>query len=59
MEIFVAYWVRRTKESCVKKDAWLCSECEGVFTRMLCVVGRTTTCPHCHCRLVLNYKNKA
>jgi DNA-directed RNA polymerase subunit RPC12/RpoP len=58
MEIWDALWVRRIRESCVRKDVWVCSNCSHQFKKMTTVVGHSTACPSCGCRLVLNYKNK-
>lgn len=53
-----ALWVKRIKESCVKKNFWFCPECENKFSKMLSVTGHSVSCPKCGCRLVLNVNNK-
>lgn len=56
--MYDAFWVKRIKESCIKKDVWFCISCSEFFHKSVTVAGHSTTCPNCRCRLVLNYKNK-
>lgn len=58
VEIWRGLWVKRVRDKCVKKDVWVCEKCGNKFLKMTTVVGRSTKCPSCGCRLVLNYKNK-